>query len=121
MFTLGGENIFVVRKAITETQVRSYPLFYINILLIQSRGITVRTLCSTYYTQITAFANRWARPFFICTRLPGHFGGAYTNCKWRDHADRCSVRDGQEDESDNDDRPRQDLKAGSAGGGGWRI
>src|SRR5204862_6690727 len=23
----------------------------------------------------------------------GHFGGACANCKWRDHAPRCSVRD----------------------------
>src|SRR5438034_1057150 len=38
--------------------------------------------------------NSYARPFPYCHRLPGHFGGAYGNCKWKDHATRCSVRDG---------------------------
>jgi Protein of unknown function (DUF3716) len=49
-------------------------------------------------------------------RLAGHFGGACANCKWRDHAARCSVRDSQDD----NDRPGRDLEAGPAGNGGGR-
>ncbi|OJD12499.1 hypothetical protein ACJ73_09342 [Blastomyces percursus] len=33
------------------------------------------------------------RPFPECRRLPEHFRGACGNCKWRDHAIRCSVRE----------------------------
>ncbi len=36
--------------------------------------------------------NRWARPFPICTQLPGPFDRAYVNCKLRDHTGRRSVR-----------------------------
>ena len=54
-------------------------------------------------------------------RLPGHFGGVYVNCKWQDHAGRCFVRDDQEDESDDDDRPKWDLEANPAGDGGQRV
>jgi len=41
-----------------------------------------------------------------CCRLPGHFGGYCGNCKWRDHALKCSVRDDRIVElSDDDDNP----------------
>lgn len=36
------------------------------------------------------------RAFTECVRLPGHFGGAFGNCKWRDRASHCSVRDNQQ-------------------------
>ncbi|OJD09454.1 hypothetical protein ACJ73_10300, partial [Blastomyces percursus] len=57
------------------------------------------------------------RPLPECRRLPGHFGGAYGNCKWRDHASRCSVRDGEDvveviDVLDSDDK---------GGNGGPRV
>ena len=57
---------------------------------------------------------------------PNHFGGACANCKWRDHAGRCSVRDGQADDTDesgslDDDRLGRDLEAGPAGDGGQHV
>lgn len=33
------------------------------------------------------------RAFPECKGLSGYLGGACGNCKWRDHAARCSVRD----------------------------
>ncbi|RSL88449.1 hypothetical protein CEP52_015216 [Fusarium oligoseptatum] len=35
----------------------------------------------------------YANPFPDCIRLPGHFSGSCGNCKWRDHAAKCSKRD----------------------------
>jgi len=34
-------------------------------------------------------------PFFFCIWLPGHFEGAYANCKWRDCAAACMYAQGQ--------------------------
>ena len=65
--------------------------------------------------------NEWIKLFFICIQLPGHFDGACANYKWRDHVNRCSVQDDQEDESDDDYCLKRDLEVGLVGGGGWRI
>ncbi len=75
---------------------------------------------------MTASINGWVRPFPVCMRLSNHFGGAYANCKWRDHVDRCSIRDSQTDDTDksgssDNDRPKQDLEAGPTGNGGQYI
>ena len=123
---LPGRYVLVVRGAIIEAQVRSHRPSYINALLIQSRGRAVRTLCTVCQTQMTASTNGWARPFSVCIRLPNHFGGAYANCKWRDHAGRYSVRDGQANDTDesglsDDDRLGRDLEAGPTGDGGQYV
>jgi len=49
-------------------------------------------------------------PFPECHRTPGHFGGCCSNCKWRDHAARCSVHD-------NDDSSDRDNDGAEAGRG----
>jgi hypothetical protein len=66
---------------------------YINAVLIQSRGIFVGAPCSACASQMRLSIHGWAKPFPVCVRLPGHFGGCCGNCKWRDHAARCSKRD----------------------------
>ncbi len=76
--------------------------------------------------QMMAFINGWIKPFLVCIWLSNHFGGAYINCKWRDHAGRCSVQDSQTDDTDesglsDDDRPGRDLEVGPAGGGGQHV
>lgn len=58
---------------------------YLNGVLIQSRG----------HTGMTCFAcsrTPGRGPFTDCRRVQGHFDGACGNCKWRDHAARCTVR-----------------------------
>jgi hypothetical protein len=45
------------------------------------------------------------RPFPECRRLPGHFGECCGNCKWRDHAFKCSVRDDMVVEVSDDNNP----------------
>ncbi|OJD20796.1 hypothetical protein ACJ73_07867, partial [Blastomyces percursus] len=59
-------------------------------ILIQSRGRPEVQACAA------CRGGPGLRPFPECRRLPGHFGGACDNCKWRDRAIRCSVRDGED-------------------------
>ena len=66
---------------------------YLNAILIQSRGCTGIT-----YTSYVQNLNRG--PFVDYRRVKGYFTGACGNCKWRDHAARCSVSAPGE-ESDN--------------------
>jgi len=58
-------------------------------------------------------------PFTECRRTLGHFGGACGNCKWRDHASRCSLankNDGRVIElSDDDDGDDDELAVVPAG------
>lgn len=84
---LRGRPIWHVRGNINGQQIVSQRPSYINALLIQSRGDRLRSVCD-------ACAVR-CKPFPECIRLPGYFGGCCGNCKWRDHAARCSVRDGE--------------------------
>jgi hypothetical protein len=58
---------------------------YLNAVLIQSRG-TIGMTCEACALD----PNRG--PFPECRRTKGHFEGCCGNCKWRDHAARCSVR-----------------------------
>ncbi|OJD25631.1 hypothetical protein ACJ73_03003 [Blastomyces percursus] len=72
------------------------------------RGVPIVTRTSTLssYNLVASTACRGGpsfRPFPECRRVPGHFGGACSNCKWWDHAARCSVRDGGIEVVDLDD------------------
>ncbi|KAJ5298114.1 AMP-dependent synthetase/ligase [Penicillium atrosanguineum] len=82
-----GRPIWHVRGNINGQQIVSQRPSYINALLIQSRGNQLVQPCE-------ACVDR-CKPFPQCIRLPGQFGGCCGNCKWRDHASRCSVRDRQ--------------------------
>ncbi|EDN10720.1 predicted protein [Histoplasma mississippiense (nom. inval.)] len=100
----------------TELQVRSHRPSYINAILIQSRGRTEPHACLACRS-----AHPGLQPFPECRRLPGHFGGACGNCKWRDHAIRCSVRDGEgvevieivDDDDDEEDGPQRRMRGPS--------
>lgn len=81
-----GRPVAFVHGAITGNQIHSQRPSYINALLIQSRGLPLVQPC-------LACQQGQRRPFPDCARVPGHFGGACANCKWRDAASRCSVRD----------------------------
>ena len=86
-----GGDIDAFRGKVDANKVRVRPS-YLNAVLIQSRGSAGMT-CD-------ACTERPDRgPFTDCRRVRGHFDGACGNCKWRDHAARCSVRapDEQED------------------------
>ncbi|EDN03974.1 predicted protein [Histoplasma mississippiense (nom. inval.)] len=99
----------------TELQVRSHRPSYINAIFIQSRGGTEPHACLACRS-----AHPGLRPSPECRRLPGHFGGACGNCKWRDHAIRCSVRDGEGvevieivDDDDEEDGPQRRMRGPS--------
>jgi hypothetical protein len=79
---------------------------YLNGVLIQSRGRTGMTC--TACTQ-----NPDRGPFTDCRRAAGHFDGACGNCKWRDHAARCSVRN-PEEKDDGWEHPKRVM--GNVGG-----
>ncbi|PKK41572.1 hypothetical protein CI102_15036, partial [Trichoderma harzianum] len=66
---------------------------YVNALLIQSRGTAADPPCNACQEKMILDADGYANPFPTCVRLPGHFGSSCGNCKWRDHAARCSRRD----------------------------
>ena len=75
---------------------------YVNAILVQSRGAPPVAAppraaggCTAYSVLGTPAGDRKA--FLECRHMPGHFGGGCGNCKWQDHAARCSVRDGQEE------------------------
>jgi hypothetical protein len=88
VLALPGRDVVFVPGAITPNQVRSHRPSYINAILIQSRGNMVPGLCTACQTPRPGL-----RPFPECRRVPGHFGGCCGNCKWRDHASKCFVRD----------------------------
>jgi hypothetical protein len=66
-------------------------LSYFNGVLIQSRGRTGMTCLDCSRTPGRG-------PFTDCRRVQGHFDGACGNCKWRDHAAKCTVRCPEEEE-----------------------
>jgi Protein of unknown function (DUF3716) len=100
VLALPGRDVVFVRGAITPKQVGSHRPSYINAILIQSRGNVVSSPCTGCQGP-----RHGPRPFPECRRLPGHFGGSCGNCKWRDHAARCSVRDNIIVEISDDDDP----------------
>ena len=83
VLALPGQDVVFVRGAITPTQVGTHRPSYVNAILIQSRGAAAGQACGEC-------RRRGLRPFPRCVRVAGHFGGACGNCKWRDHAARCS-------------------------------
>ena len=82
----GGVDVPFVRGAITPAQVGLHRDSYINAILIQSRGVVQAPVC-----EACADPGIGLTPFPECRRIPGHFGGACGNCKWRDHGARCSL------------------------------
>lgn len=87
---LPGQDVPFVRGSMNEHQVLTQRPSYINAILIQSRGRPEMQACTA------CRGGPGLHPFPQCSRLPGHFGGACGNCKWRDHTIRCSVQDGED-------------------------
>jgi hypothetical protein len=113
VLALPGQDVVFVRGAITPNQVASHRPSYINAILIQNRGNVVLNPCTACQGSRPGL-----RPFPECRRLPEHFGGCCGNCKWRDHALKCSVRDNRIVElSDDDDNPRRRWR--STADRGW--
>ena len=78
--------------ACTPASVYSMRQSYIAAILIHSRGYVPSSGACTSCSQLDEDPGR--KPFLRCRHRPGHFNGACSNCKWPDHAARCSVRDG---------------------------
>ena len=93
ILALPGQNVEFVRDSITPAQIGSHRPSYLNGVLIQSRGTTLEQPCLACHSVFPGL-----RPFPKCRRVAGHFGGACANCKWRDHASRCSVRGDEDDD-----------------------
>jgi len=99
---LPGRNVAARPLVVTVARICTSRPSYINGILVQSRGHlplaapALRraagpcTACSTP-GQVNPGGGK---AFPECRHLPGHFGGSCGNCKWQDHAVRCSVRDG---------------------------
>jgi hypothetical protein len=116
VLALPGQDVVFVPGAITPKQVGSHRPSYINAILIQSRGNMVLGPCTACQGLRPGL-----RPFPECRRLPGHFGGCCGNCKWRDHAFKCSVRDDMVVEVSDDDNPGEgsgqpQIEAGAEAG-----
>jgi Protein of unknown function (DUF3716) len=104
VLALPGINVAItVGGPVTAQRIFGMRASYINALLIQSHGVIVANCTSCQ----AALAAGHPLPFPQCRRLTGHFGGACGNCKWPDHAARCSVRDQDSELSgdDGDDEP----------------
>jgi hypothetical protein len=114
VLALPGQDVVFVRGTITPGQMGQHRPSYTNAVLIQSRGQLQAPPCGR------CRGSPGLTPFPECRRLPGHFGGCCGNCKWRDHAVRCSARDAG---PDNNPGPGAGGGAGAqrtilAGGGG---
>jgi Protein of unknown function (DUF3716) len=83
----------------TPAQMGSHRASYINAILIQSRGVARNPPCGA-----CAADRPGLRPFPECRRIQGHFGGCCGNCKWRDHAARCTARNIESDDEDGDEQ-----------------
>ncbi|KAL1954481.1 hypothetical protein VTO42DRAFT_1157 [Malbranchea cinnamomea] len=79
-----------VRGSMSEHQILSHRPSYISAILIQYRECMEVQACTA------CRGGPGLRPFPECRRLPDHFGGACGNCKWRNHASHCFVRDGED-------------------------
>jgi hypothetical protein len=86
VLALPGHDVPFLVGRISVAQVASQRQSYINGLLIQSRGAVRGRRC-------TNCERGGLSPFPSCRRLFGHFGNACGNCKWRDHAIRCTDPD----------------------------
>ena len=92
LHALPGANVTIRPHIVTELRVASARPSYINAILIQSRGRPSTTVCTGCENLNTDHSSK---AFPECRRATGHFGGACGNCKWQDHAARCSVRDSE--------------------------
>jgi Protein of unknown function (DUF3716) len=124
VLALLGQDVAFVRGRITGAQVLSQRPGYINAILIQSRGASRigDDSCFQYRT------NPGRGPFLECRSINGHFGGCCGNCKWRDHAARCTLtfvpvdNDGDSDSgADDDDRDRTRPVKSEANDEGSRL
>jgi Protein of unknown function (DUF3716) len=93
-----GQDVSYVPGAITPAQVMTHRPSYVNAILIQRAGILVPGGCNR------CRSGAGFSPFPECRYIPGEFGNACGNCKWRDHAARCrhagTKDDGDDDEDD---------------------
>ncbi|OTA95620.1 hypothetical protein M434DRAFT_9675 [Hypoxylon sp. CO27-5] len=89
-----GRWVIIVRGSLRARQIASMRDSYVNALLIASRGGAVPRPCRACRQQALLYPDGYSRPFPVCTKLRGHFGGSCASCKFRDHAARCTVRDG---------------------------
>lgn len=90
---LPGRVVTFLRGRVRPDQIMGMRDSYVNAFLIQSRGTATDTPCGACQDKMILDPNGYANPFPTCVRLPGHFGGSCGNCKWRDHAARCSRGD----------------------------
>jgi hypothetical protein len=70
------------------------------------------------------YVRRGMKPFPECRHAVGHFGSCCGNCKWRDHAVRCSLYSREQraidggtannDDNNDDNNTRALLPAGTA-------
>ena len=107
VLALPGVDVAFVLGAILPHQIGSHRPSYINAILIQSRGQAPPRAC------LQCRGGPGLRPFPECRRVPGHFGGACANCKWRDHGARCSFVRGDDDGDDGSDDQRPPPRGGS--------
>ena len=108
VLALPGQDVEIVRGNVRPDQIASHRPSYINAILIQSRGQAVADGCGCLSSIRPAFPE--------CRRIARHFDGACANCKWKDHAARCSVRG---DGGGHDGGPRR-LAPQPNGGDGTR-
>ena len=95
LLTMPGMDVPYIQETIIPNQVFFLQrISYINTLLIQSRGVVRNPPCDRCIERMY--------PFLECRRVPGHFGGYCENCKWPDHAARCTVNNDDDDDDDSD-------------------
>jgi hypothetical protein len=90
---LPGRAVTFLRGRVRPDQIMGMRDSYVNAFLIQSRGTATDPPCGACQDKMILDPDGYANPFPTCVRLPGHFGGSCGNCKWRDHAARCSRGD----------------------------
>ena len=91
LLAVQGRNRSYNGNVVTAAKIATKRQPYVAALLIQSRGLPATTPCSG----CSGLGQpRGRKAFPSCVRQAGHFGGACANCKWSDHAARCTVRDG---------------------------
>ncbi len=83
-------NVKFVRDNIIFAQIDSHYFSYLNVILIQSRDCTMKQSCFACRSERSNF-----RSFSKCRRAVEHFDEACVNCKWRDHVNRCFVRNNE--------------------------
>lgn len=91
---LPGHRVMIVLGRVRPDQVINKRDSYVNAFIIQSRGVECAIPCDACARKMMVDGDQFAYPFPTCVRLSGHFGGCCGNCKWPDHAARCTNRDG---------------------------